>query len=97
MITYCEAKKDDNIQKFSEDLDSIVRNLSNQLHMLTYEIRNPMFIEEAMTSSTALENLGYLKDDLSKLNESAKSFAAYETLFTSALSTPKKKKKTFAE
>ena len=56
-----------------------------------------MFIEEDMTPSTALENLGYLKDDLSKLNESAKSFAAYETLFTSALSTPKKKKKTFAE
>ena len=89
---YCEANKDENIHKYSKDLESIVDNLTKQLHDLTIRIRNPSLLDEDMTPANALENIKYLKDDFDELNTSAKSFSSYESTFNNALSASVKKR-----
>lgn len=88
---YCEAKKDEKIQKFSNDLDSIVDWFGKQLHQLTNQIRNPALLESD-TSYDVLEAIAYLKEDLQLLTDRAKNFAMYEDSFSSAMSAAKKKK-----
>lgn len=87
---YCEAKKDEKIQKFSNDLDSIVEGFGKQLHQLTNQIRNPALLEQD-PSYDVLEVINFLKEDLQQLTSKAKNFAAYEDSFSSALSAAKKK------
>ena len=89
---YCEAKKDENVQKFSKDLEYIVENLTKQLHQLSNQIRNPSLLDDDMSPSTAIETITYLKEDLETLSKNAKSFANYEDCFASALSTGAKKR-----
>ena len=89
---YCEAKKDENIQKFSVDLERIIENLTRELHQLSNQIRNPSLLDDDMSPSTAMETIAYLKDDLNNLSKNAKNFAAYEDCFARALSTSARKR-----
>lgn len=89
---YCEATKDDGIQKYSKELESIIDGLMKTLHNLTNQIKNPSLIDEDMTPSIALERISFFREDLTNLTDNAKDFAEYENLFKSALSSSVKKR-----
>lgn len=87
---YCEAKKDERIQKFSQDLDFIVEGFTKQLYNLSNQIRNPALLESDSTYDV-LETITYLKEELQHLIVKAKNFSNYEEAFSSAMSSSKKK------
>ncbi|XP_057306686.1 dynein axonemal heavy chain 6-like [Hydractinia symbiolongicarpus] len=91
LVLYCEAMKDENVRKFTKNLDDIVENLKKQLHGLVIQIQNPSLLDEDISSSNAIETIQFLKDDLEELSESIKRFAAYETCLSNAMSASKKR------
>ncbi|XP_022090728.1 dynein heavy chain 6, axonemal-like isoform X2 [Acanthaster planci] len=92
VIIYCEAKKDENISKFSDDLNTHIQALQAE----TYDIRNLVQEPTLLSSDTlpvvALENLKLLQDSLSTLTIKARSYASYQDRFGSSISRQSKLK-----
>ncbi|XP_071080158.1 dynein axonemal heavy chain 6-like [Haliotis cracherodii] len=88
-ILYCEAKKDDNIRKFSSDLDSLITNIRSKLMDLKNRVRDPELLHADTMAVTALETIRFLQDEVQNLSGRARSYASYQERFGSSMSQAK--------
>lgn len=91
-MVYCEAKKDENIMKFSSELDALIGNIRGDLVTLKNKIRTPSLIDSINTSKTVLETLSVLGDELQEISSRARNYAVYQDHFIGALSSTARRK-----
>lgn len=84
-ILFCEAKKDENIRKFSSDLNSLIHNIRHKLVQLQSRIRDPDLLHEDTIAVSALENIRFLQDEVDMLAVNARSYSTYQDRFGSSL------------
>ena len=89
-ILYCEAKKDDNIRKFSTHLDTLIHNIRNKLMELKSKVQDPDLLHEETMAVSALETIQTLQEEVQSLSVRARSYASYQERFGSSLSQTKK-------
>ncbi len=89
-ILYCEAKKDDNIRKYTQDLDSLITKIRAMLIELKNRVLDPELLHADTMASTALETIRSLQDEVRILSVRARSYASYQERFGSSLSQAKK-------
>ncbi|XP_076809994.1 dynein axonemal heavy chain 6-like [Clavelina lepadiformis] len=91
-MLFCEAKKDDNIMRFSADLDKHVHNLRYHLFDLKNKVAAPNLLSAESLSVAALEVIKLLSEEAEELSVKAKSYANYQDRFGSSYSSSKSKK-----
>ncbi|XP_071833092.1 dynein axonemal heavy chain 6-like isoform X4 [Apostichopus japonicus] len=89
VIIYCEAKKDENIAKFSDDLNSHINSLQKEAYEIRSKLQDPALLSPDTMVMVAMENLKLLNDALSVLTTKARSYASYQDRFGSSLSRQK--------
>lgn len=89
-ILYCEAKKDDNIRKFSTQLDTLIGNIRSTLMNLKSRVQDPELLHNDTHPLSALETIRILSEEVQTLSVKARSYASYQDRFGSSLSKPKK-------
>ncbi|XP_075255484.1 dynein axonemal heavy chain 6-like isoform X3 [Convolutriloba macropyga] len=89
-ILYCEAKKDENIRKFSDDLEKIISKLRDQLMGIRIRVQHPDLLNQETMSQAAIETIRLLGDEIEKLTGAARSYSSYQERFGSTLSSKKK-------
>nr|XP_018672447.1 dynein heavy chain 6, axonemal-like [Ciona intestinalis] len=89
-ILFCEAKKDDNILRFSSDLDKHIHELRYQLFDLKNKVAAPNLLSTESLSVVALETVKLLSEEVESLSGKARSYANYQDRFGSSFSNNKK-------
>ncbi|KAK3576323.1 hypothetical protein CHS0354_039732 [Potamilus streckersoni] len=89
-ILYCEAKKDENIRKFSHDLDSLIYSIVTKLLELKGRVRDPELLHPDSMAVSALETIRILQEEVQELSAKARSYGTYQERFGSSLSSSKK-------
>ncbi|XP_069117336.1 dynein axonemal heavy chain 6-like isoform X3 [Argopecten irradians] len=89
-VLYSEAKKDENIRKFSRDLDNLIFSIRTKIMDLKNRIQDPDLLHMDTMSVTALETIRDLQDGVQELSVKARSYAAYQERFGSSLTTGRK-------
>ncbi|XP_038073413.1 dynein heavy chain 6, axonemal-like isoform X3 [Patiria miniata] len=92
VIIYCEAKKDENISKFSDDLNSHIQALQAETYDIRNHVQEPTLLSSDTLPVVALENMKLLHDSLSTLTIKARSYASYQDRFGSSISRQSKLK-----
>jgi dynein heavy chain len=86
-MLYCEAKKDENIMKFSNELELLIGQARRDLLTLKNKIRAPGLIDSGMsTSKVILDTLRVLGEELEEISNKARNYAVYQDHFFGALS-----------
>ena len=86
IILYCDAKKDENIRKFSRDLDTLIFEIRNKLIDLKNQVRDPDLLSADTMAVSALETIKYLQEEVQGLSVKARSYGSYQERFGSSLS-----------
>ncbi|GFO34548.1 dynein heavy chain 1, axonemal, partial [Plakobranchus ocellatus] len=89
-ILYCEAKKDDNIRKFSSQLDTLINNIKATLMNLKSKVQDPELLHADTHALSALEAIRLLQEEVQTLSVKARSYASYQDRFGSSMSKQKK-------
>lgn len=89
IILFCEAKKDENIRKFSQDLDNLIYKIRDKLMDLKNQVRDPDLLHIDTNAMGALETIKFLQEEVQELSLKARSYASYQERFGSSLSTKK--------
>ncbi|OWF46435.1 Dynein heavy chain 6, axonemal [Mizuhopecten yessoensis] len=89
-VLYSEAKKDENIRKFSRDLDNLIFSIRTKIMDLKNRIQDPDLLHMDTMSVTALETIRDLQEGVQELSVKARSYAAYQERFGSSLTTGRK-------
>ena len=90
-ILYCEAKRDENIRKFSDDLEKIISSLRDKLMGIRIRVQHPDLLNNETPSQVAIETIRLLSDEIEKLTGAARSYSSYQERFGSTLASSKKK------
>ncbi len=90
---YTEAQCEENIRKFSIDLDRMISKAHNEAIDLKIRLLSPRLLSWDVTSSIALENLKLLEEMIQSLIEKAKNYSIYQERFKNTMSQVKKKVK----
>ncbi|XP_065071378.1 dynein axonemal heavy chain 6-like isoform X2 [Rhopilema esculentum] len=96
-ILYCEAKKDEHIQKFMKDLKNMVAELRKYLHNVKNKVRSPVLLDEDVVPQAAMENITMLMEDVELIGQRSRNYASYQDRFGDALSTAVKKRSLMLE
>ncbi|XP_063958044.1 dynein axonemal heavy chain 6-like isoform X2 [Lytechinus pictus] len=91
-IIYCEAKKDENISKFSDDLNIHIQGLLSEAYDIRNRVTAPTLLSADTLAVVAMENLKLLSDELNAVSGKARSYASYQDRFGSSISTQNKMK-----
>ena len=91
-MLYCEAKKDENIMKFSNELEGLVGKVRDDLLALKNRIRAPSLLDSISTSKAILGTLTFLGEELEEISNKARNYAMYQDHFMAALSTGTRRK-----
>ncbi|XP_035825271.1 dynein heavy chain 6, axonemal [Aplysia californica] len=89
-ILYCEAKKDDNIRKFSSQLDTLISDIRSTLMDLKSRVQDPELLHTDTHALSALETVRLLQEEVQTLSVKARSYASYQDRFGSSLSKQKR-------
>ncbi|RUS88168.1 hypothetical protein EGW08_004065, partial [Elysia chlorotica] len=85
-VLYCEAKKDDNIRKFSSQLDTLINNIKSTLMNLKSRVQDPELLHADTHALSALEAIRLLQEEVQTLSVKARSYASYQDRFGSSMS-----------
>ena len=91
-MLYCEAKKDENIMKFSNELEVLISNVRGDLLTLKNKIRAPSLIDSVNSSKAILDTLKVLGEELEEISSKARNYAVYQDHFIGALSSTGRRK-----
>ncbi|WAR20146.1 DYH6-like protein, partial [Mya arenaria] len=83
---FITLKKDENIRKFSHDLDTLIYKIRNKLMDLKNQVRDPDLLHTDTNAAGALETLKFLQEEVQTLSVKARSYASYQERFGSSLS-----------
>lgn len=85
-VLFCQARKDENILKFSADLDQRVHDLRYSLFEIRNKVSSPHLLNVDLLSVVALETIKLLTEEVENLSTKAKSYANYQDRFGSSYS-----------
>ena len=91
---YAEAKKDDNIRKFSNDLDKLIQDIRIKIVDIKNMVQDPVLLSSDTMTSTSLERVSFMTEEVTALTVSARNYANYQERFGSSMTS---KKKQFSE
>lgn len=94
-MLYCEAKKDENILKFSHDLEILIGEVHEELVELKNNIRAPNLIDPSNNPVQVSETLKRLGEQLKQISTNARNYARYQDHFRGALSRASRRKALF--
>lgn len=86
-VVYHEAKKEENISKFSSDLENLISNIRSRITEIKSKVRNPSFLNYETPASIALDSINALQEEVALLSHKARSYASYQERFGSSLQT----------
>ena len=89
---YCEAKKDENIQRYSRALDDLIGTVRRELVIIKNKVCSPALLDADNIPQVATEKLKLLKEDLDNLSTKARNYATYQERFGSSMSSSLQKK-----
>ena len=95
-MLYCEAKKDENIMKFSNELELLIGQVRCDLLTLRNKIRAPSLIDPINTSKVILDTLRVLGEELEEISNKTRNYAVYQDHFIGALSTGSRRKAVYS-
>ncbi|XP_067420874.1 dynein axonemal heavy chain 14 [Emydura macquarii macquarii] len=84
-ILICEKGKNDNIIKFSGDLDGYIGNLQFELRKFKNKVRNPVLLLSKTLPKTAKEMIQSLVEEAAVISNKSRSYANYQDLFDSSI------------
>ena len=84
MILFAEAKKDDNIRKFSHSLDRLIHDIKQSIATMKNRVSDPMLLGGDTMAIVALEKIKLLIEEVSVLLTKGKSYANYQERFGSS-------------
>ncbi|XP_077989551.1 dynein axonemal heavy chain 6-like [Glandiceps talaboti] len=90
LILYCGAKKDDNIRKYSDDLNNHIDRLRLELVEIKSKVNAPVLLSPDTLPVVATENLKLIGDEVSVVSTKARSYASYQDRFGSSISSQSK-------
>ena len=82
---FAEAKKDDNIRKFTSNLDCLVQSIHQSIIEIKSRVQNPMLLNGDTLAVVALEKISDMTEEVTKLSNKARSYASYQERFGSSL------------
>ncbi|CAF3175538.1 unnamed protein product [Rotaria sp. Silwood2] len=80
-LLYTEAQCDENVQKFTIELDDMIQRLYDQTIDLKTKSKDPALLTNETRTETALDIIIILQESLSKINEKAKNYSAFQERF----------------
>ncbi|XP_059157269.1 dynein axonemal heavy chain 6-like [Physella acuta] len=89
-ILFCEAKKDDNIRKFSSQLETLINDIRAALMDLKTRVHDPELLHIDTHPLSALETTRFLQEEVKVLSLKARSYASYQERFGSSMSKQRK-------
>ncbi|KAM5165262.1 dynein axonemal heavy chain 14 [Mantella aurantiaca] len=90
-VLYCEAKKDEDIVKFSGDLDKYISNLHFELMEFKIKVRNPILLEVDTFPLEAKEVIVNLLEEFELIANKAQCYSSYQERFGSSITQMKAK------
>ncbi|XP_078503488.1 dynein axonemal heavy chain 14 [Lissotriton helveticus] len=84
-ILICEARKDEDIIKFSGDLDTYISNLRFELMEFKNKVRNPVLLHADTFPGVAKEILQNLLEEVEIISNKARSYSSYQDRFGSSM------------
>ncbi|XP_074663059.1 dynein axonemal heavy chain 6-like [Tubulanus polymorphus] len=84
-ILFCDAKKDENIRKFSNDLDTLITDIRFNIIELKNKVLDPELLNHETMAMVALENVRYLQDEVHTLALKIRSYGNYQERFGSSM------------
>ncbi|KAM9316864.1 dynein axonemal heavy chain 14 [Gastrophryne carolinensis] len=90
-VLYCEAKKDEDIVKFSGDLDKYISNLHFELMDFKIKVRNPILLEPDTFPLEAKEIINTLLEEYEVVANKAQCYSSYQERFGSSITHMKAK------
>ncbi|XP_032239531.2 dynein axonemal heavy chain 6 isoform X3 [Nematostella vectensis] len=91
-ILYCEAKRDENIQRFTRELEELISNVRRELVVIKNKVRSPILLEADNIPQVTIETLKFLSEELEAITTKAKSYASYQERFCNSMSATFQKK-----
>ncbi|CAF1414036.1 unnamed protein product [Rotaria sordida] len=80
-LLYTEAQCDENVQKFTVELDDMIQRLYDQTLDLKAKSKDSALLTNETRTETALDIIAILQETLSKINEKAKNYTAFQERF----------------
>ncbi|CAF4669138.1 unnamed protein product [Rotaria sp. Silwood1] len=80
-LLYTEAQCDENVQKFTVELDDMIQRLYDQTIDLRVKSKDPALLTSETRTETALDIIAILQETLSKVNEKAKNYSNFQERF----------------
>ncbi|XP_068088957.1 dynein axonemal heavy chain 14 isoform X3 [Hyperolius riggenbachi] len=90
-VLYCEAKKDEDVVKFSGDLDKYISNLHFELMDFKIKVRNPILLEADTFPLEAKEIIVNLLEEFEVIANKARCYSTYQERFGSSITQMKTK------
>ncbi|XP_075057079.1 dynein axonemal heavy chain 14 [Mixophyes fleayi] len=90
-VLFCEAKKDEDIIRFSGDLDKYISDLHFELMELKIKVRNPILLEDDTFPLEAKEVIDNLLDEFEVIANKARCYSSYQERFGSSITQMKTK------
>ncbi|XP_073527968.1 dynein axonemal heavy chain 14 isoform X2 [Phyllobates terribilis] len=84
-VLFCEAKKDEDIVKFSGDLDKYISNLHFHLMEFKIKVKNPILLETDTFPLEANEVIASLSEEFEVIANKARCFSSYQERFGSSM------------
>uniref|UniRef100_A0A7M4E560 Dynein axonemal heavy chain 14 n=1 Tax=Crocodylus porosus TaxID=8502 RepID=A0A7M4E560_CROPO len=84
-LLICEKKKNDNIIKFSGDLDGYIDSLQFELKKFKNKVRNPVLLLSETLPKTAKEIIQNLVEEAAVIYNKTRSYVRYQDFFYSAI------------
>ncbi|XP_075719503.1 dynein axonemal heavy chain 14 isoform X3 [Rhinoderma darwinii] len=84
-VLFCEAKKDEDIVKFSGDLDKYILNLHFQLMEFKIKVKNPILLETNTFPLEANEVIVNLLEEFEVIANKARCYSSYQERFGSSM------------
>ncbi|CAF0983043.1 unnamed protein product [Adineta steineri] len=80
-LLYTEAQCDENVQKFTIELDEMIQRLHTQIIELKTKSKDSSLLASDTRPETALEIILILQESLAQLNEKAKNYTTFQERF----------------
>ncbi|KAM3930843.1 dynein axonemal heavy chain 14 [Leptodactylus fuscus] len=84
-VLFCEAKKDEDIVRFSGDLDKYISNLHFHLMEFKIKVKNPILLEADTFPLEASEVIANLLDEFEVIANKARCYSSYQERFGSSM------------
>jgi dynein heavy chain len=91
-LLHAEVKRDNNLRKFSKELDAFLGDIKRKLFEIKNSVADPAFLSVDSQPSVVLQRISWLTDDVTKLLNRARKYASYQQRFGVAASSAKKRR-----